>query len=110
MLEAPAETPLISAENKLTAVKSLLGETYGAGGAANLLSALLSMKNREIAPTSGFQRSNYDFINKTICKNRTEFNPGNILINSFGLGYYSSIIIRPTIATMIKQIGTNFFR
>ncbi len=76
----------------LGSVKSLIGHTKGAAGAAGLLKSLLIIQNRTIPPSSYFKQSSYDspICPLTINTSPVNFPPGTtplqIRINSSGFG------------------------
>jgi 3-oxoacyl-[acyl-carrier-protein] synthase II len=74
------------------AIKSTLGESYGASGAAQTASALLSINNDLIPPTINCEEKDPE-CNLNIVKEKLEKDINTVLINSFDLSGNNSCLV-----------------
>lgn len=73
-------------------IKSTLGECYGASGAAQTASSLLSINNGLIPPTINYEEKDPEF-NLNVISKKLKKNVNNVLINSFDLSGNNSCLI-----------------
>ncbi len=73
-------------------VKSTLGESYGASGAAQTASALLSIKNSIVPPTINCEKKDPE-CNLNIVNEKLEKEVNTVLINSFDLSGNNSCLV-----------------
>ncbi|MCP4265583.1 MAG: beta-ketoacyl-[acyl-carrier-protein] synthase II, partial [Candidatus Brocadiaceae bacterium] len=97
LIEAKAIKELFekkSEEVPVHTIKSTLGESYGASGAAQTASALLSINNNLIPPTINCEEKDPE-CNLNITNQKLEKNVSTVLVNSFDLsGNNSCLVIR----------------
>ncbi len=74
------------------AVKSTLGESYGASGAAQTVSALLSINNGLVPPTINYEEKDPE-CNLNIVDAKLEKDINTVLINSFDLSGNNSCLV-----------------
>ncbi|MDP6924715.1 MAG: beta-ketoacyl-[acyl-carrier-protein] synthase family protein [Candidatus Scalindua sp.] len=95
LIEANAVKELFgekSEEIPVHAIKSTLGESYGASGAAQTASALLSINNGLVPPTINYDEKDPE-CNLNIVNEKHERNTNTVLINSFDLSGNNSCLI-----------------
>jgi len=101
LIEAKAIKELFGEESKeipVHTVKSALGESYGASGAMQTASALLSINNSLIPPTINYEEKDPE-CNLNVVNEKLEKEVNTVLINSFDLSGNNSCLI-------VKKIGT----
>lgn len=94
-IEAKAVRKLFAEESEkipVHAVKSALGESYGASGAMQTASALLSINNGLLPPTINYEENDPE-CNLNIVGERLEKEVNTVLINSFDLSGNNSCLI-----------------
>ncbi|HJO56368.1 MAG TPA: beta-ketoacyl synthase N-terminal-like domain-containing protein, partial [Candidatus Scalindua sp.] len=95
LLEAKTITELFgkkSEEVPVHSIKSTLGESYGASGAAQTASALLSISNGLVPPTINCEEKDPE-CNLNINNEKVEKNINSALINSFDLSGNNSCLV-----------------
>ncbi len=95
LIEAKAIKELFGERSKeipIHSVKSTLGESYGASGAAQTASALLSIKNGLVPPTINYEEKDPE-CNLNIVGKKLEKEVNTVLINSFDLSGNNSCLI-----------------
>lgn len=95
LIEAKAIKELFGEKSKVIpihAVKSALGESYGASGAMQTASALLSINNGLLPPTINYEENDPE-CNLNIVGERLEKEVNTVLINSFDLSGNNSCLI-----------------
>jgi len=95
LIEAKAIKELFetkSEEIPVHTIKSTLGESYGASGAAQTASALLSINNGLVPPTINCEEKDSE-CNLNIINEKLEKNTNTVLINSFDLSGNNSCLI-----------------
>ncbi len=95
LIEAKAIKELFGAKSEnipIHTIKSTLGESYGASGAAQTASALLSINNGSIPPTINYEEKDPD-INLNIVNEKQEKEVSTVLINSFDLSGNNSCLV-----------------
>jgi len=95
MIESKAINNLFGKKSEsipVHAIKSILGESYGASGAAQTASALLSINNDLIPPTINCEEKDPE-CNLNIVKEKLEKNINTVLINSFDLSGNNSCLV-----------------
>jgi 3-oxoacyl-(acyl-carrier-protein) synthase len=99
LIEAKAINELFEEKSKdvpVHTVKSTLGESYGASGAAQTASALLSIKNSLVPPTINCKEKDPE-CNLNIVNEKLEKEVNTVLINSFDLsGNNSCLVVKKT--------------
>ncbi|MGR3302029.1 MAG: beta-ketoacyl-[acyl-carrier-protein] synthase family protein [Candidatus Scalindua sp.] len=101
LIEAKAIKELFgerSREIPVHSVKSTLGESYGASGAVQTASALLSINNGLIPPTINYEEKDPE-CNLNIVEEKLEKEVNTVLINSFDLSGNNSCLIVKKIST-----------
>jgi len=95
LIEAKAIKELLGGKGEevpVHTVKSTLGESYGASGAAQTASALLSIKNSLVPPTINCEEKDPE-CNLNIVNKKCEKEVNTVLINSFDLSGNNSCLI-----------------
>ena len=95
LIEAKAIKELFGAKSEdipVHTIKSTLGESYGASGAAQTASALLSINNGLIPPTINYEEKDPEF-NLNIVSEKLEKEVNTVLINSFDLSGNNSCLV-----------------
>ncbi|MCP4268414.1 MAG: beta-ketoacyl-[acyl-carrier-protein] synthase II, partial [Candidatus Brocadiaceae bacterium] len=95
LIEAKAIKELFGAKSEnipIHTIKSTLGESYGASGAAQTASALLSINNGSIPPTINYEEKDPD-INLNIVNEKLGKEVSTVLINSFDLSGNNSCLV-----------------
>ncbi len=95
LIEAKAIKELFRAKSEnipVHTIKSTLGESYGASGAAQTASALLSINNGSIPPTINYEEKDPGF-NLNIVSEKQEKEVNTVLINSFDLSGNNSCLV-----------------
>ena len=95
MIESKAINNLFGKKSEsipVHAIKSTLGESYGASGAAQTASALLSINNDLIPPTINCEEKDPE-CNLNIVKEKLEKDINTVLINSFDLSGNNSCLV-----------------
>ncbi len=95
LIEAKAIKELFGKKSKevpVHSIKSTLGESYGASGAAQTASALLSISNGLIPPTINCEEKDPE-CNLNIVNEKLEKNINTVLINSFDLSGNNSCLV-----------------
>ncbi len=95
LIEAKAIMELFGEKSEdipVHAIKSTLGESYGASGAAQTASTLLSIKNQLIPPTINYKEKDPEF-NLNIVSEKQENRVNTVLINSFDLSGNNSCLV-----------------
>ncbi len=95
LIEAKAIKKLFgtkSEETPVHTIKSTLGESYGASGAAQTTSALLSINNGIIPPTINYEENDPE-CNLNIVSEKLEKEANTVLINSFDLSGNNSCLV-----------------
>ncbi|MCP4370094.1 MAG: beta-ketoacyl-[acyl-carrier-protein] synthase family protein [Deltaproteobacteria bacterium] len=95
LIEAKAIKELFGAKSEnipVHTIKSTLGESYGASGAAQTASALLSINNGSIPPTINYEEKDPG-INLNIVNEKLEKEVSTVLINSFDLSGNNSCLV-----------------
>ena len=95
LIEAKAINELFGEKSKevpVHTVKSTLGESYGASGAAQTASALLSIKNSLVPPTINYEEKDPE-CNLNIVNAKLEKEVKTVLINSFDLSGNNSCLV-----------------
>ncbi len=95
LIEAKAIKELFGEESKeipVHTVKSTLGESYGASGAAQTASALLSINNGLVPPTINYEEKDPE-CDLNIVNEKLEKEVNTILINSFDLSGNNSCLV-----------------
>ena len=101
LIEAKAIKELFGEENEnipVHSIKSTLGESYGASGAAQTASALLSINNGLVPPTINYEEKDPE-CSPNIVGKKLEKEVNTVLINSFDLSGNNSCLI-------VKKAGT----
>jgi 3-oxoacyl-[acyl-carrier-protein] synthase II len=101
LIEAKAIKELFGERSKdipVHTVKSALGESYGASGAMQTASALLSINNGLVPPTINYEEKDPE-CNLNIVGEKLEKEVNTVLINSFDLSGNNSCLI-------VKKAGT----
>ena len=94
LIEAKAIKELFGEESNIPVhtVKSSLGESYGASGAMQTASALLSINNGLVPPTINYEEKDPE-CNLNVVNERLEKEVNTVLINSFDLSGNNSCLI-----------------
>jgi len=95
LIEAKAIKELLKKKGEevpVHTVKSTLGESYGASGAAQTASALLSIKNSLVPPTINCEEKDPE-CNLNIVNEKLEKEVNTVLINSFDLSGNNSCLV-----------------
>ncbi len=94
LIEAKAIKELFGEESNIPVhtVKSSLGESYGASGAMQTASALLSINNGLVPPTINYEEKDPE-CNLNVVNERLEKEVNTVLINSLDLSGYNSCLI-----------------
>ncbi len=94
LIEAKAIKELFGEESNIPVhtVKSSLGESYGASGAMQTVSALLSTNNGLVPPTINYEEKDPE-CNLNVVNEKLEKEVNTVLINSFGLSGNNSCLI-----------------
>lgn len=95
LIEAKAIKELFGEESEnipVHTVKSVLGESYGASGAMQTASALLSINNGLVPPTINYEEKDLE-CNLNVVNERLEKEVNTVLINSFDLSGNNSCLI-----------------
>ncbi|MBT7591816.1 MAG: beta-ketoacyl-[acyl-carrier-protein] synthase family protein [Candidatus Scalindua sp.] len=95
LIEAKAIKELLKKKGEevpVHTVKSTLGESYGASGAAQTASALLSIKNSLVPPTINCEEKDPE-CNLNIVNKKCEKEVNTVLINSFDLSGNNSCLV-----------------
>jgi len=98
LIEAKAIKELFGEESNIPVhtVKSSLGESYGASGAMQTASALLSINNGLVPPTINYEEKDPE-CNLNVVNEKLEKEVNTVLINSFDLsGNNSCLIVKKT--------------
>ena len=95
LIEARAIRELFGDKSKevpVHTIKATLGESYGASGAAQTASALLSIKNSLIPPTINYEEKDPE-CNLNVIDKKLEKEVNTVLINSFDLSGNNSCLV-----------------
>jgi len=94
LIETKAIKELFGEESNIPVhtVKSALGESYGASGAMQTVSALLSTNNGLVPPTINYEEKDPE-CNLNVVNEKLEKEVNTVLINSFGLSGNNSCLI-----------------
>jgi 3-oxoacyl-[acyl-carrier-protein] synthase II len=77
----------------LTAIKSMLGESYSAAGAMQAAASALTLYHHVIPPTINCEQQDPHCVNGALVISRRPANPGIALVNSFGCNGNSASLV-----------------
>jgi len=77
----------------ITAVKSATGHLLGGSGAVEAVSAVLTLREREIPPVGGFESADDDARIDVVADHPRPLGEGVVLSNSFGFGGHNGCIV-----------------
>jgi 3-oxoacyl-[acyl-carrier-protein] synthase II len=95
--EADAITKVFGASSPpVTSTKGITGHGLGASGAIEAVAVVLSMDQRLIPPTSGYEEPDPDIHLDVVAGSARPWDPAPVLSNSFGFGGHNgSLVIAP---------------
>jgi 3-oxoacyl-[acyl-carrier-protein] synthase II len=77
----------------VTSIKGITGHSMGAAGAIEAVAVSLSLQNRQIPPTAGFETADPEIELDIVNGSPRKFEPGPVLSNSFGFGGHNGCVV-----------------
>lgn len=93
--EAEAIAKVFGQDNPpATSIKGITGHALGASGSLEAVASILSIQNKQLPPTFGFEERDPDLPEINIVqKEPQDWEPGPIISNSFGFGGHNASVI-----------------
>lgn len=91
--EARAVIEVLGPDVPVTSVKGALGHAGGAAGAVEVVTAVLSIRRRQLLPTAGLEVLDPDFTLDVVAGGVRPWEPGPVVSTSLGLGGQVAVVV-----------------